>query len=72
MSPFKIDNNFEGLQKIYKINFLGSSKCIKYINRDINAVKNMCLIVSSYIQNNKKPITYVMGTKICNGVENTI
>ena len=32
----------------------------------------MCLIVSSYTKDNKKPITYVMGTKICNGVGNTI
>jgi len=49
-----------------------SSKCVKYINRDLNAVKNMCIIVSSYILNNKKPIAYVMGTKICNGVINII
>ena len=66
MSPFKIDNNFEGLQKIYKINFLGSSKCIKYINRDINAVKNMKKIVLNYLTVNKKPMIFVMGTKICN------
>ena len=60
-------------KKIHKIlTCKTSSKCIKYINRDLNAVKNMCLIVSSYILNNKKPISYVMGTKICNGVFNTI
>ena len=49
----KLINNFEGLQKIYFINFLWSSKRVKYINIDINAVKNMRLIVSSYIKNNK-------------------
>ena len=60
-------------QKIHKILTCKiSSKYVKYINRDLNAVKNMCLIVSSYIKNHKKPISYVMGTKICNSVENTI
>ena len=48
-------------KKIHKILICKtSSKCVKYINRDLNAVKNMCLIVSSYILNNKKPIAYVM------------
>ena len=60
-------------QKIHKIlTCKTSSKCVKYINRDSNAVKNMSLIVSSYIKNNKKPIPYIMGTKICNSVECTV
>ena len=41
-----------------------SKKLMKYINRDTNAVKNMILIVSSYIKNNIKPKTFVLGTKI--------
>ena len=49
-------------QKIHKIlTCKTSSKCVKYINRDSNAVKNMSLIVSSYIKNNKKPIPFIMG-----------
>ena len=49
-------------QKIHKIlTCKTSSKCVKYINRDSNAVKNMSLIVSSYIKNNKKPIPYIIG-----------
>ena len=60
-------------KKIHKIlTCKTSSKFIKYINRDINAVKNMSKIVSSYILNNKKPISFVMGTKICNNIENII
>ena len=60
-------------KKIHKIlTCKTSSKCVKYINRDLNAVKNMCLIVSSYINTNKKPITFVMGTKICNNGKNII
>ena len=42
--------------KIHKILTCKTSlKCVKYINRDSNAVKNMSLIVSSYIKNHKKP-----------------
>ena len=47
-----------------------SEKFIKYINRDNNSVKNMLKIISSYILNNKKPIIFVMGTKICNDIKN--
>ena len=43
-----------------------SEKFNKYVNRDINAVKNMKKIVSSYLTINKKPMIFVMGTKICN------
>ena len=43
-----------------------SEKFIKYINRDINATKNMISIVSSYIKNNIKPKIFVLGTKIHN------
>jgi len=49
-----------------------SEKFIKYINRDNNSVKNMLKIISSYILNNKKPIIFVMGTKICNDIKNII
>ena len=60
-------------KKIHKIlTCKTSEKLIKYKNRDINAVKNMLNIVSSYILNNKKPIAFVMGTKICNGVQHPI
>ena len=52
--------------KIHKIlTCKTSSKFVKYINKDNNAVKNMLKIFSSYIKENKKPITYVRGTKIC-------
>ena len=37
---------------------------MKYVNRNTNAVKNMILIVLSYIKNNIKPKTFVLGTKI--------
>ena len=43
-----------------------SEKFNKYINRDMNAVKNMKKIVSNYLTVNKKPMIFVMGTKICN------
>ncbi len=39
---------------------------MKYINRDKNAVKNMILIVLSYIKNNVMPKKFVFGTKISN------
>ena len=59
--------------KIHKIlTCFTSSKYVKYINRDNNAVKNMLKIVSLYIKENKKPITYVRGTKICNGAQRVI
>ena len=32
----------------------------------------MSKIISSYILNNKKPISFVMGTKICYNIENII
>jgi hypothetical protein len=54
-------------KKIHKILTCKTSvKLVKYINRDLNAVKNMSTIVSSYIKNNVKPITFVTGIKICN------
>ena len=43
-----------------------SEKYMKYVNRDINAVKNMRKIVISYIEKNTKPVPFIMGTKICN------
>ena len=43
-----------------------SKKFNKYINRDMNAVKNMKKIITSYLTVNKKPMIFVMGTKICN------
>ena len=59
-------------KKIHKILTCKTSlKCVKYINKDMNALKNMCLIV--YIFNNKRSITYVIKLpKISNGVFNTI
>jgi len=45
---------------------------MKYINRDVNAVKNMIKIVSSYIKTNIKPKTFVLGTKISNDVQYVI
>lgn len=72
----KNQNKYEKIKKGTKIHKIltckTSSKFIKYVNRDKNAVKNMKKIVSEYILNNKKPMTFVMGTKICNGVFNTI
>lgn len=60
-------------QKIHKIlTCKTSEKSMKYINRDINAVKNMVKIVSSYIKNNIKPKIFVLGTKICNNAKNII
>ena len=59
--------------KIHKIlTCKTSEKCVKYINRDTNAVKNMRSIVSSYIKTNKKPKIFVLGTKISNDVQNII
>ena len=43
-----------------------NEKLNEYVNRDINSVKNMIKIISSYITENHKPKTFVMGTKICN------
>ncbi len=43
-----------------------SEKFIKYINKNMNATKNMISIVSSYIKNNIKPKIFVLGTKIYN------
>ena len=37
---------------------------MKYVNKDTNVVKNMILIVSSYIKNNIKPKIFVLETKI--------
>ena len=72
----KNDKKYEKKMKNIKIHKIltckTSSKFVKYINRDNNAVKNMLKIVSSYIKENKKPITYVRGTKICNGAERII
>ena len=54
-------------KKVHKILTCKTSvKSMKYINRDINAVKNMIKIVSNYIKTNHKPKTFVNGTKICN------
>ena len=59
--------------KIHKIlTCKTSEKCVKYINRDTNAVKNMISIVSSYIKTNKKPKIFVLGTKIRNDVQTII
>ena len=53
-------------KKVYKILTCKiSKKLMKYVNRDTNAVKNIILIVLSYIKNNIKPKTFVLGTKIC-------
>jgi hypothetical protein len=60
-------------QKVHKIlTCKTSEKLMKYINRDVNAVKNMITIVSSYIKINKKPKTFVLGTKISNEVQYVI
>ena len=60
-------------KKVHKILTCKTSpKFIKYINRDTNAVKNMLKIVSEYISTNKKPIIFVMGTKICNNAESVM
>jgi hypothetical protein len=40
-------------------------KLNEYVNRDINAVKNMIKIILSYISQNHKPKLFVYGTKIC-------
>ena len=51
-------------KKIHKIlTCKTSEKFKKYINRDINATKNMITIVSSYIKHNIKPKIFVLGTK---------
>jgi hypothetical protein len=60
-------------KKIHKIlTCKTSEKSMKYINRDKNAVKNMLKIVLSYIKTNKKPKTFVLGTKICNDIQHII
>ena len=49
-------------KKIHKIlTCKTSEKLMKYMNRDINAVKNMLKIVSSYIKINIKPKIFVLG-----------
>jgi len=54
-------------KKIHKILTCKTSiKSIKYINRDINSVKNMKKIVLSYIEKNEKPFSFIKGIKICN------
>ena len=56
-------------KKIHKIlTCKTSEKFNKYINRDMNAVKNMKKIITSYLTVNKKPMIFVMGvsTKIQN------
>lgn len=54
-------------KKIHKILTCKTSiEFVKYINRDLNAVKNMKKIVLSYIEKNKKPLLFIEGTKICN------
>ncbi len=69
----KLKYEKEKEKKVHKIlTCKTSSKLIKYINRDTNAVKNMVKIVSNYILKNKKPIIYVMGTKICNNIVTNI
>jgi len=57
-------------KKVHKIlTYKTSVKLMKYINGDQKAVKNMIKIVSSYIKNNIKPKTFVLGTKISNHVQ---
>ena len=54
-------------KKIHKIlTCKTSEKLIKYLNRDIKAVKNMKKIVLNYLTINKKPMIFVMKTKISN------
>jgi len=54
-------------KKIHKILTCKTSiKSMKYINRDINSVKNMKKIVLSYIEKNEKPLPFIKGIKICN------
>jgi hypothetical protein len=54
-------------KKIHKILTCKTSvKFMKYINRDINSVKNMKKIVMSYIEKNEKPLLFIKGIKICN------
>jgi hypothetical protein len=63
-------NKIKG-QKVHKIlvckTNVESKVPIKYVNRDINSIKNMKSIMTSYITLNHKPKTFVMGTKI--GIE---
>ena len=49
-----------------------SENQMKYINRDINATKNMIKIMKSYIKSGIKPKIFVFGTKICNNVQHII
>lgn len=54
-------------KKIHKILVCKTNeKLNEYVNRDKNSVKNMIKIMKSYITENHKPKTFVMGTKICN------
>lgn len=54
-------------KKVHKILTCKTSiKSMKYLNRDINSVKNMKKIVMSYIEKNEKPIPFIKGIKICN------
>jgi len=61
-------NNFNSfMKKIHKILTCKTSiKSMKYINIDINSVKNMKKIVLSYIEKNEKPLPFIKGIKICN------
>ena len=53
-------------KKVHKILTCKTSiKSMKYINRDINSVKNMKKIVMSYIEKNEKPLPFIKGIKIC-------
>jgi len=49
--------NKKGIKSISTINK-------KYVNRDINAVKNMIKIISSYLTKNKKHIIFVQSKKV--------
>jgi len=42
-----------------------NEKLNEYVDRDINATKNMRNIVKSYINTNYRPKSFVLGTKIC-------
>ena len=60
-------NKVKSNKKIHKILVCKTNeKLNEYVNRDTNSVKNMIKIVSSYINTNHKPKTFVLGTKICN------
>jgi hypothetical protein len=60
-------NKVKSDKKIHKILVCKTNeKLNEYVNRDTNSVKNMIKIVSSYINTNHKPKTFVLGTKICN------